>query len=146
MNPFELLKNTQALKEQSEKIQNELANITAEGSSGGRMVTVKVNGRFEMISIKLDPICVDNRDVQMLQDLIVAAHKSAMENVQEQIKSKTSSLLGGMDLSQFGLQKMNTFDELTNNFSRLPGIGKKSAVRIVNWLLNQDKMYVKKFA
>ncbi len=41
---------------------------------------------------------------------------------------------------------MNTFDELTNNFSRLPGIGKKSAVRIVNWLLNQDKMYVKKFA
>ena len=41
---------------------------------------------------------------------------------------------------------MNPFDELTNNFSRLPGIGKKSAVRIVNWLLNQDKMYVKKFA
>lgn len=41
---------------------------------------------------------------------------------------------------------MNTFDELTNNFSRLPGIGKKSAVRIVNWLLKQDRMYVQKFA
>ena len=41
---------------------------------------------------------------------------------------------------------MNTFDELTNNFSRLPGIGKKSAIRIVNWLLKQDKTYVQKFS
>ena len=53
--------------------------------------------------IKLDPICVDNRDVQMLEDLIVAAHKNAIENVQEQIKAKSQSLLGGMDLSKFGL-------------------------------------------
>lgn len=103
MNPFDLLKNTQAIKEQSEKMQAELANIRAEGTSGGRMVTVQLNGKFEMLSIKLDPICVDNRDVQMLEDLIVAAHKNAIENVQEQIKSKTSTLLGGMDLSKFGL-------------------------------------------
>lgn len=41
---------------------------------------------------------------------------------------------------------MSTFDDLTSNFSRLPGIGKKSAVRIVNWLLNQDDLYNKKFA
>lgn len=41
---------------------------------------------------------------------------------------------------------MNAFDELTSNFSRLPGVGKKSAVRMVNWLLKQDSMYVKKFA
>lgn len=103
MNPFDLLKNTQAIKEQSEKLQQELAEIRAEGSSGGRMVTVTLNGKFEMIGIKLDPICVDNRDVQMLEDLIVAAHKNAMENVQEQIKAKSSSLLGGVDLSKFGL-------------------------------------------
>ena len=103
MNPFELLKNTQALKEQSEKLQQELAKIRAEGSAGGRMVTVTLNGKFEMMGIKLDPICVDNRDVQMLEDLIVAAHKNAMENVQEQIKAKSQSLLGGVDLSQFGL-------------------------------------------
>ena len=43
MNPFELLKNTQAIKEQSEKLQAELASLTAEGSSGGRMVTVTLN-------------------------------------------------------------------------------------------------------
>ena len=103
MNPFELLKNTQAIKEQSEKLQAELASLTAEGSSGGRMVTVTLNGKIEMQNIKLDPICVDNRDVKMLEDLIVAAHNNAMENIQEQIKAKSSSLLGGLDLSQFGL-------------------------------------------
>ena len=103
INPFDLLKNTQAIKEQSEKMQKELEAITVEGSAGGRMVTVTMNGKFEMKGIKLDPICVDNRDVQMLEDLIVAAHKNAVDNVQEMIKSKTTSLLGGMDLSQFGL-------------------------------------------
>ena len=103
MNPFELLKNTQAIKEQSEKLQQELAQIRAEGSSGGKMVTITMNGKFEMLGIKLDPICVDNRDVAMLEDLIVAAHKNAMDNVQEQIKAKTSSLLGGLDLGALGL-------------------------------------------
>ena len=103
MNPFELLKNTQALTEQSEKLQQELADIRGIGSSGGRMVTVTLNGKFEMLDITLDPICVDNRDVQMLQDLIVSAHKNAIENVQEQIKQKSASLLGGIDLGKFGL-------------------------------------------
>ena len=103
MNPFDLLKNTQAIKEQGEKLQRELEDLRAEGSSGGRMVTVTLNGKFQMMDIKLDPICVDNRDVKMLEDLIVAAHKAACDNIQEKIKEKSASLLGGMDLSQFGL-------------------------------------------
>lgn len=103
MNPFDILKNAGQIKQQSERLQAELAQITAEGSSGGKMVTVTLNGKFEMQAIKLDPICVDNRDVGMLEDLIVAAHKNAIDNVQEQIKAKTSSLLGGMDLGAFGL-------------------------------------------
>ena len=103
MNPFDLLKNSAMIKEQAERLQREVANITAEGSSGGRMVTVTLNGKFEMLDIKLDPICVDNRDVQMLQDLIVAAHNNAMENVQEKLKSSSSSLLGDFDLSKLGL-------------------------------------------
>ncbi|MBR6342242.1 MAG: YbaB/EbfC family nucleoid-associated protein [Treponema sp.] len=103
MNPFDLLKNTQAIKEQSEKLQRELEDLRAEGSSGGRMVTVTLNGKFQMMDIKLDPICVDNRDVKMLEDLIVAAHKAASDNVQELIKEKSSSLLGGLDLGALGL-------------------------------------------
>ena len=103
MNPFDLLKNSQAIKEQSEKLQRELEDLRAQGSSGGRMVTVTLNGKFEMKEIKLDPICVDNRDVKMLEDLIVAAHKAAADNVQELIKEKSASLLGGLDLGSLGL-------------------------------------------
>jgi hypothetical protein len=103
MNPFDILKNAGQIKQQGEKLQQELSQITAEGSSGGKMVTITLNGKFEMKSIKLDPICVDNRDVGMLEDLIVAAHKNAMDNIQEQIKLKTSSLLGGLDLGALGL-------------------------------------------
>lgn len=103
MNPFNILKNADALKAESEKLQQELEDIRAEGSSGGKMVTVTLNGKFDMIDIKLDPICVDNRDVKMLEDLIVAAHKNAVDNVQQQIKSKSSSMLGDIDLSKFGL-------------------------------------------
>lgn len=103
MNPFELLKNSQAIKEQSEKLQAELAELTAEGSSGGRMVNIKINGKFELQEITLDPICVDNRDVKMLEDLIIAAHNNAMQNIQEKIKEKSSSLLGGLNLGNFGL-------------------------------------------
>ena len=108
MNPFELLKNAQALKEQAEKIQNELQTLTAEGSSGGRMVTVKINGKFELLDIHLDPICVDARDVKMLEDLIVAAHHDALVKMQEMIKDHAGSALGNlgnspMDLSSLGL-------------------------------------------
>lgn len=103
MNPFELLKNSHAIKEQSEKLQAELAELTAEGSSGGRMVNIKINGKFELQEITLDPICVDNRDVKMLEDLIIAAHNNAMQNIQEKIKEKSASLLAGLNLGNFGL-------------------------------------------
>lgn len=103
MNPFELLKNTQAIKEKTEQLKEELENLTAEGSSGGRMVTITLNGKFEMLNIKLDPICVDNRDVKMLEDLIISAHKNACDNIQEKIKEKSSSLLDGIDLSSLNL-------------------------------------------
>lgn len=103
MNPFEILKNSSALKEQAEKLQQEMSELTAEGSSGGRMVTITLNGKFEMQEIHLDPLCVDNRDVKMLEDLIVAAHRDAMTKIQEKIKEKSSSILGGLNLSGLGL-------------------------------------------
>lgn len=102
MNPFDLLKNSAAIKEQAEKLQSEMAAITAEGSSGGRMVTVTMNGKFEMTQIHLDPLCVDNRDVKMLEDLIIAAHRDAISKIQEQIKEKSSSLLGGLNIPGMG--------------------------------------------
>lgn len=103
MNPFELIKNTAALKEQTEKMQKELEMLSAEGSSGGRMVVVKMNGKFEMTDIKLDPLCVDNRDVKMLEDLIVAAQHDAVSKLQDILKEKTGSMLQGLNLSDLGL-------------------------------------------
>ena len=67
------------------------------------MVNIKINGKFELQEITLDPICVDNRDVKMLEDLIIAAHNNAMQNIQEKIKEKSASLLGGLNLGNFGL-------------------------------------------
>lgn len=103
MNPFELIKNTAALKEQTEKMQKELEMLTAEGSSGGRMVVVKMNGKFEMTDIKLDPLCVDNRDIKMLEDLIVAAQHDAVLKLQDMLKEKTGSMLQELNLSDLGL-------------------------------------------
>lgn len=103
MNPFELIKNTAALKEKTEKMQKELEMLTAEGSSGGRMVVVKMNGKFEMTDIKLDPLCVDNRDIKMLEDLIVAAQHDAVLKLQDMLKEKTGSMLQGLNLSDLGL-------------------------------------------
>lgn len=98
MNPFDMLKNIQSMKEQLGNIQEELTEITATGSSGGNIVNVTLNGKFEIVSVKLDPICVDPRDVQMLQDLIIAAHHDAMTKIQENIKAKYGSLLNGMNI------------------------------------------------
>ena len=94
MNPFDLLKNPQAIQAELEKVKNQLAQITVTGSSGGNMVQVTLNGNMEMLSIKLDPLCVDNRDVPMLQDLIVAAHCDAMSKIQEEIKDRLGPMIG----------------------------------------------------
>ena len=94
MNPFDLLKNPQAIQAELEKVKNQLAQITVTGSSGGNMVQVTLNGNREMLSIKLDPVCVDNRDVPMLQDLIVAAHHDAMSKIQEEIKDRLGPMIG----------------------------------------------------
>ena len=98
MNPFDMVKNLAGMKDQLEKAQEQLAELRATGSSGGNMVNVTINGKFEMVDIKLDPICVDNRDVPMLQDLIRAAHHDAMDKMQETIKSQMGPLLSSMNM------------------------------------------------
>ena len=98
INPFEMMKNLGGLQNQLKEAQEKLGALRATGSSGGNMVQVTLNGKFELVDIKLDPICVDNRDVPMLQDLIIAAHHAAVENMQEKMKSKLGPMLGGMNI------------------------------------------------
>ena len=99
MNPFDMLKNINQLKDQFANVQEELKNITATGSSGGNIVNVTVNGKFEITDVRLDPICVDPRDVQMLQDLIIAAHHDAMSKIAEQIKNQYGPLASSLGLN-----------------------------------------------
>ena len=98
MNPFDMLKNINSLKDQLGTMQSELQEITATGSAGGNIVNVTINGKFEITNVKLDPICVDPRDVQMLQELIIAAHHDAMSKIQDELKTKYGSMLGGMGI------------------------------------------------
>lgn len=105
MNPFDVLKNLnmESMKENLEKMQGELVAMEATGSSGGNIVRVTMNGKMEITRIQLDPICVDSRDIKMLEDLIVAAHHDAMSKIQEQIKEKYGSLLGGANFPGLNL-------------------------------------------
>lgn len=98
MNPFDMLKNINSLKDQLGTMQEDLQNISATGSSGGNIVNVTINGKFEITNVKLDPVCVDPRDVQMLQDLIIAAHHDAMSKIQNELKNKYGSMLGSMGI------------------------------------------------
>ena len=98
MNPFEMMKNLAGMQTQLKNAQDQLSNITATGSSGGNMVVVTLNGKFELVDIKLDPICVDNRDIPMLQDLILSAFHDASQKIQEQIKSSLGPMLAGMNM------------------------------------------------
>ncbi len=105
MNPFDLLKNLNmdSMKENLEKAQAELGAMEATGSSGGNIVKITMNGRMEITRVQLDPICVDPRDIKMLEDLIIAAHHDAMAKIREQIKEKSGPFLGGLDLPGLGL-------------------------------------------
>lgn len=98
INPFDLLKNAQSIQEQLGKTQEELKEITVTGSSGGGIVKVTMNGKLEVLSCKIDPIAVDPRDVEMLQDLIVAAIHQAQESIQVEIKDKLGPLMNGLNI------------------------------------------------
>ena len=93
-NPFDLVKNAKAIQEQLAKVQEEPNGLSAVGSAGGGIVRVTLNGQFEILSVELDPVAVDPRDIPMLQDLIAAAHADAMEKIKEEIKSRAGSLAG----------------------------------------------------
>ena len=103
MNPFDMVKNLAGMQSQLKAAQEKLAELEAEGSSGGNMVQVTVNGKFELVDIKLDPICVDNRDVPMLQDLIKAAHHAALEKIQDEIKNQLGPMVAGMNIPGMGV-------------------------------------------
>ncbi len=98
INPFELIKNAGAIKEQLSNLKDEMEGVSATGSSGGGIVKVTINGKFHITNIQLDPIAVDNRDIPMLQDLIIAAHNQAVERIGEILKEKMGPMANALNI------------------------------------------------
>jgi nucleoid-associated protein EbfC len=94
-NPMQQIKS---LQDKMAKIQEELALKTVESSAGGGMVTVVVSGRQEIVSIKIDPQVADPEDLEMLQDLIVAAVNDGLRKSQELAAGEMGKLAGGLNI------------------------------------------------
>lgn len=97
-NMSNLMKQAQQIQAKMAKLQEELENRTLEASSGGGMVTVVVNGRQEVLSIKIDPEVIDPDDVEMLQDLVLAAVNDGLARAKEMVNQEMGKLTKGLNL------------------------------------------------
>jgi DNA-binding YbaB/EbfC family protein len=88
----------QQAQQMQERLQKQMAEMSVEATSGGGMVTVRVNGHKQVLAVTLDPEVVSKDDVEMLQDLIVAAIADAHRRVDEALASQMQGLMGGMRL------------------------------------------------
>jgi nucleoid-associated protein EbfC len=89
-------KQMQALVQQAQQLQEKLQQTVIEASAGGGSVTIKMNGKKEVLAVKIDPEIVKSGDVEMLQDLVVAAVNEGSRKVDETLQSNLGGMLGGM--------------------------------------------------
>ena len=95
---FNIQQAMQQAKEMQERLQKQMAQTRIEASAGGGMVTVVVNGAKQVQSLKIDPEVVSRDDVEMLQDLIVAAVNDANRKVDEELGKTMGGLMGGLKI------------------------------------------------
>jgi DNA-binding YbaB/EbfC family protein len=93
-----MMKQAQQLQTKMLKMQEELADKTVEASAGGGMVKVVANGRQQILSLEVEKEVVDPEDVEMLQDLILAAVNDALAKSQEMVSAEMGKLTGGMNI------------------------------------------------
>lgn len=93
-----MLKQAQKLQSQMLRMQEELAQKTVESSAGGGMVTVVANGKQQIVSIAIEKEVVDPEDVEMLQDLVLAAVNDALTKSQEMVQQEMGKLTGGLNI------------------------------------------------
>jgi hypothetical protein len=98
-----LLKQAQALQERLASAQEDLAKRTVEGTAGGGMVTATVNGRLEVMSVRIDPTLLVEPDGEMLQDLVVAAVNAAIHAAQRMMGEEMGKLGGGLGIKLPGM-------------------------------------------
>lgn len=95
MNPKQLMKQVQQMQAQ---MQQRMAELRVEGSAGGGMVKAVMNGQKELLSVAIEKEAVDPNDVDMLQDLVVAAVNEASRKVDEEMQSQLGAMTGGMKI------------------------------------------------
>ncbi|HEB02926.1 hypothetical protein LCGC14_3042750 [marine sediment metagenome] len=93
-----LMREAQKMQAEMQRVQEEAKNKTVEATSGGGMVTVVANGAGEIISISIEKDAVDPDDVEMLQDLVLAAANEALRRAKDLVGDEMSKLTGGMNL------------------------------------------------
>src|SRR6266436_4901311 len=98
MSGFNIQELMSQAKRQYETLQKKMQETVVESSSGGGAVTVRMDGRKQVLSIKIDPEAVKSGDIEMLQDLITAASNGAVRKVDEAMQSTMGGMLGGMGL------------------------------------------------
>ena len=94
----QIMQQAQKMQEELARAQAELAERRFEGSAGGGMVTAIVNGRPELVEVKISPDVVDPADVEMLEDLVVAAVRQAIDAAVEAANSQLGGLTGDLDM------------------------------------------------
>jgi nucleoid-associated protein EbfC len=94
-----MMKQAQKLQSKMMKLQEELADQTVEATAGGGMISVVANGKQQIVSIRIEKEVVDPEDVEMLQDLVLAAVNDALNKSQEMVSEKMGKLMpGGMNI------------------------------------------------
>jgi nucleoid-associated protein EbfC len=95
MNIQQMMKQAQQMQE---RLQKQMAELRVEATAGGGMVTVVMSGNKQLVSLKIDPEVVSKEDVEMLQDLIVAAFNDAHRKVDQQLEQQLGGMMGGMKI------------------------------------------------
>jgi DNA-binding YbaB/EbfC family protein len=97
----DIMKNIQQLQSRMGEAQEQLGKIQVTGSAGGDMVVVMINGLFEVLSVRIDPVMADPKDVRVLEELVQSAMTDALVKVREKIQEEMSQTLGGLPPGMF---------------------------------------------
>ena len=95
---MDIQKMMKQAQQMQDKLQKQMGEMRIEGGAGGGMVTVSINGHKQVLTLKIDPEVVSKDDVEMLQDLVVAAVNDAQRKVDEALASQMQGMMGGMKL------------------------------------------------
>lgn len=98
MDIMKMMKQASQLQARMQQMQEDLAALEVEGQSGGGLVTARINGKFDTRSIKIDPSLLKPEDVDILEDLIVAALSDAKSKAETEIQAKMQEITGGLPL------------------------------------------------